>query len=308
MNANDDLERRIADFYATEAPPGRPTGCSAQALATIDTTPQRRVLIRVPWRFPTDEHFRQAGGRDRGRHIRRPCRAGRPAARHRVQRGRSRDPKSSPSQSPERITEPVFIASSSAYGNVHVGHARDLGLVSGRLDARNGDRALDLRHPGASPRPSTSSTTIEPDPTFIASPHSRSRGKSPDVGQGLWNYPLGGQCGPLRRGRSRSTALRASSRTAGRASHGLVSPPRPRLPDLRCIGVDDPAWFDEILATVQLHPEDALDAAPSDLTVRELSLAEPPPQLASRPARAGAARLRGEPGGAFAWLCLRASR
>ena len=27
--------------------------------------------------------------------------------------------------------------------------------------------------------------------------------------------------------------------------------------------VDDPAWFPEILATVQLHPEDAVDAAPS---------------------------------------------
>ena len=27
--------------------------------------------------------------------------------------------------------------------------------------------------------------------------------------------------------------------------------------------VDDPDWFSEILATVQLHPEDALDAAPS---------------------------------------------
>jgi hypothetical protein len=27
--------------------------------------------------------------------------------------------------------------------------------------------------------------------------------------------------------------------------------------------VDDPDWFPEILATVQLHPEDALDAAPS---------------------------------------------
>ena len=27
--------------------------------------------------------------------------------------------------------------------------------------------------------------------------------------------------------------------------------------------VDDPDWLSEILATVQLHPEDALDAVPS---------------------------------------------
>jgi hypothetical protein len=53
MNANDDLERRIADFYETEAPPRAPDWVLGEALSTIDTTKQRRVLIRVPWRFPT---------------------------------------------------------------------------------------------------------------------------------------------------------------------------------------------------------------------------------------------------------------
>ena len=43
---------RIADYYATEAPPRAPDRVLEAALATIDTTRQRRALIRMPWRFP----------------------------------------------------------------------------------------------------------------------------------------------------------------------------------------------------------------------------------------------------------------
>jgi hypothetical protein len=57
MNANDDLERRIADFYETEAPRRAPDWVLGQALSTIDTTKQRRVLIRVPWRVPPMNSF-----------------------------------------------------------------------------------------------------------------------------------------------------------------------------------------------------------------------------------------------------------
>lgn len=54
MTANHDLERRLADYYETEAPPAAPAWVLGDALATIDSTPQRRVFIRVPWRkFPT---------------------------------------------------------------------------------------------------------------------------------------------------------------------------------------------------------------------------------------------------------------
>ena len=53
MNADHELERRIADFYATEAPVRAPERVLESALATIDTTRQRRALVRVPWRFPT---------------------------------------------------------------------------------------------------------------------------------------------------------------------------------------------------------------------------------------------------------------
>jgi hypothetical protein len=52
MSAERDLERRLADHYATEAPSRAPEWVLGSVLATIDTTRQRRALIRVPWRLP----------------------------------------------------------------------------------------------------------------------------------------------------------------------------------------------------------------------------------------------------------------
>ena len=52
MKANDSLERGIADVYHAEAPQRAPDWVLANALETIESTPQRRALIRVPWRFP----------------------------------------------------------------------------------------------------------------------------------------------------------------------------------------------------------------------------------------------------------------
>ena len=51
MNANDDLERRIADYYADEVPPRAPDWVLGSALATTETTTQRRRVIRLPRRF-----------------------------------------------------------------------------------------------------------------------------------------------------------------------------------------------------------------------------------------------------------------
>jgi hypothetical protein len=43
-----DLERRIADFYQSEASRRAPDRVLEAAIATIDTTPQRRAFIRAP--------------------------------------------------------------------------------------------------------------------------------------------------------------------------------------------------------------------------------------------------------------------
>jgi hypothetical protein len=53
MNAENDLERRLADFYEAEAPPRAPDWVLGAVLETVDTTPQRRVRLPVPWRLPT---------------------------------------------------------------------------------------------------------------------------------------------------------------------------------------------------------------------------------------------------------------
>jgi hypothetical protein len=53
MNATHDLERRISDYYAAEAPYRAPHWLLTQALDVIDTTPQRRTWARRPWRIPT---------------------------------------------------------------------------------------------------------------------------------------------------------------------------------------------------------------------------------------------------------------
>ena len=57
MSAYDDLERRIADFYSSETPTRAPDRVLESVLDSIDETKQRRVLIRVPWRFPNMNSF-----------------------------------------------------------------------------------------------------------------------------------------------------------------------------------------------------------------------------------------------------------
>lgn len=50
MSDNHELERRLADYYETEAPSRAPDWLLARTVATIDTTPQRRTILGRPWR------------------------------------------------------------------------------------------------------------------------------------------------------------------------------------------------------------------------------------------------------------------
>jgi hypothetical protein len=52
-----DLERRLSSFYAAEAPARAPDWVLHRALDAISRTPQRRVLLRLPWRTPTMPAF-----------------------------------------------------------------------------------------------------------------------------------------------------------------------------------------------------------------------------------------------------------
>jgi len=57
MNANSDLERRLADYYDSSTSPRAPDWLLGGTLATIDTTPQRHAGMRLPRRFPTMNTF-----------------------------------------------------------------------------------------------------------------------------------------------------------------------------------------------------------------------------------------------------------
>ena len=51
MTRKPDLEQRLADHYAREAPPRAPDRVLAEAMSTIETTRQRRALGRMPGRI-----------------------------------------------------------------------------------------------------------------------------------------------------------------------------------------------------------------------------------------------------------------
>ena len=53
MSVNHDLERRITDHYAAEAPPRAPDWVLERILAVVDTTPQRRTVFGPPWWIPS---------------------------------------------------------------------------------------------------------------------------------------------------------------------------------------------------------------------------------------------------------------
>ncbi len=60
MTDQHSLERRVADHFAAAAPPRAPDWVLGEALTSIETTRQRRPLVRVPWRFPIMTNFARA--------------------------------------------------------------------------------------------------------------------------------------------------------------------------------------------------------------------------------------------------------
>ena len=60
MTAKPELERRLSDYYSGEVSARAPDRVLHAALASIDITPQRRVLRLVPWRFHTMNTFARA--------------------------------------------------------------------------------------------------------------------------------------------------------------------------------------------------------------------------------------------------------
>lgn len=57
MNNAQNLEERIVDYYEAEVPPRAPDWLLARALDVIDSTPQRKIVLRRPWGIPMRPSF-----------------------------------------------------------------------------------------------------------------------------------------------------------------------------------------------------------------------------------------------------------
>ena len=134
ITSHDDLSRRLTDHYAAEAPPRAPDWLLEQALEIIDTTRQRRVVIRVPWRLPTTNDFTKvavaavvvvAVGAI-GLAVFRPASS---------QVG---GPRVSPSPSPSVSPSPSPSTPLAADRDVHLGHPRLVGVAPGPVGWFNG--------------------------------------------------------------------------------------------------------------------------------------------------------------------------
>ena len=262
MNASDDLERRIADFYETEAPPRAPDWVLGQALSTIDTTKQRRVLIRVPWRFPTMSSYAKVAVATVavisvglvGLAVLRPgtgTNVGGPGA--------SASPSPSPSPSPAASASPSPSASLPSLTETFTSavHGFSISYPSGwKLQP-----ATELWTTGIVQQDSQFADVIyerESDSPFIAIASQSLTGTSAS------RWATDRRCGPTDVPEEAITVDGVAGRLAdcGEGPRALVTTGN-RGYFIWLYRVDDPYWFREILATVQLHPEDALDAAPS---------------------------------------------
>ena len=265
MNANHDLERRIAEFYETEAPLRAPDWVLGSALATVDTTKQRRALSRVPWRFRNMNTFAKVavaavaviavGGL--GLAVLRPGTGLSPGGSN-----PSTSPSSSPSDSP--------LPSASALP----------ALTETFTSERTG---ISISYPtgwtiDAATQPWLSGLPASCDPA-CADRIYESETDSPFIG--LSSQPLAGRTGEQWAGDVvndpawEDTCDPQTEQASIDGAPGMIAVhcPDPLLTAsawtadrgylIVLYRIDDRAFFEELLATVRLHPEDALDAAPS---------------------------------------------
>jgi hypothetical protein len=266
MNANHDLERRIADFYETEAPLRAPDWVLESALATVDTTKQRRALIRVPWRFTNMNTFAKVavaavaviavGGL--GLAVLRPGTGPGPGASN-----PSTSTSSSPSASPLPSSALPALAETftSERTGISISHPTGWTIVA-------------ATEPWSSGLPATCDSPCadriyesETDSPFIGLSSQPLAGRTGEqwAAEVVSDPGWGGSCDPQ---------TEPASIDGAPAMIAVQCPdPNPLLTALAWTAdrgylivlyrIDDRAYFDQLLATVQFHPEDAVDAAPS---------------------------------------------
>jgi hypothetical protein len=269
MSANHELERRIADFYASEAELRAPDRVLSAALTTIENTEQRGGRFGTPWRFrfmPTYARVAVAAvavvvAGVLGLAVLRPGSAPGPG-------GPVTTPSPSSAPSPSSSVEP----SPSAYVPPELTntfssdvHGLSISYPSGWLmRAATGPWTADTF-----PKFEDSSADVLYDPArtdhlFLHA------GSQPLAGRSLETWAanvlavedcgttepvtVDGHAGVI--GPCGMAAVSAGDR--GYVIRLYVSSDDPEMGDFDAL-----AWFEQILATVQLRPELAVDAAPS---------------------------------------------
>jgi hypothetical protein len=262
MSANHDLERRLADFYATEAPSRAPDWVLGSALATIETTQQRRALFRVPWRLQhMNPYVKLAVAAVAviaigflGLTLLRPGTApgvggsGTPPS-------PSPSPSPPPSISPNPSSSPLPALTETFTSTIHgisvcypAGWTLQPATEPWRTGIVQGDSPYaDVIY------------EKEADSPFIAVASQPLGGKTLD--QWATDYLVQLPCnatGPV----TVDGAQGVLTAECDLGPHAFVSVGgRGYL--IWLYRIDDLDWFNQILATVKLHPEDAVDAAPS---------------------------------------------
>jgi hypothetical protein len=269
MNVDRDLERQLADFYESEAAPRAPEWVLRSALQTIDTTRQRRVVLRVPWRFPHMNTFAKvaiaavvviAVGA-LGLSVLRPAGSsgvgGQPTA--------SPSPSPSPTFGATIIPEPPPALTETFTSERH---GFSISYPAGWLARRAED-------PWTAGFPDFAQTTgdiihdpVLQDHLFLAVASQPLGGKSgaqwmDDLLAGLASA---GECeAPIEPVTIDGTEGRLcdANAVASAGDRGYVLKLYTSGDDPAAVAGYDQAFFNDILATLQLRPEDAVDTAPS---------------------------------------------
>ena len=270
MTANKDLGRRLSDLYEAEAAPRAPDWLLEQSLEIIDTTRQRRVVIRVPWSLPTTHGFMKvaiaavvvvAVGAI-GLAVFRPTssQVGGPQG--------LPSPSPSVSPSPSLSTSPTLTETfeSSIHG-ISVSHPigwmvqRATALWTGDIVQQDSASADIICSWGGQPIPARATCGQSPVNMFVA----------------LASQPLGGISGDKWIADYMARDVTCSDATEPATIDGVSGVMsadcyggRAALVTLDdrgyliwVYGSDDVGWFRDIVATVKLHPGDATNSVPS---------------------------------------------
>lgn len=275
MTANKDLGRRLSDHYQAEAPPQAPDWVLGSTLATIDSTPQRRVLVRMPWKLSTTStYFKVAVAAAVVIAV-----AGLGLAVFRPGTDRPGGPQATPSSSPSPSPSPSPSASPPAPSGSP--------LTETFVSSRHG---ISVSHPvGWMVQPATDLWTggvpqmMSEFADVICSwggqsiPARSTCDESPvNVFIGLASQSLGGATGDewVADQLAGDARCRSTEPVAIDGAPGVIAPAcfdgmaafvssddRGYL--IWLYGSDDLTWFKDIVASVQLNPEEAVDATPS---------------------------------------------